>query len=213
MTKSSISILIVFVLVVGFFYTFESNSTEEKEIEKEVLTQSIEKSINISAPKKNIIKKVFRDEVAPTSIEAKDKKIVLYKALNKERSHVLNLVAAKTIAEKKEMKVKYLPLKVKLLKDEKITSFTVSLKDSYKNDYNSELSFELLSINDNKLSTCDATFLKELNFDYLYYINMDLINDEITCYIDKKSKLMKFDNNKMKVNLEKIDINKIMKLN
>ena len=192
-------------IIIVYFFTLGddlslNNNIEPKTNKQEESSKSINIVANTEQPK-SISKKeevVSKETTTPSNVE----KTLIYKSSNDDKTYILNLYSNIKIEEENRKVVKYLPIKVFLKKDEIKQKLSISVQDSYKENSSVELSLELYSLRDNTTLSCDASFLKDLDFGYLYYLNIDIFDTTMSCYIDKKKKLPKMIDDNLEIKME-----------
>lgn len=198
-----IGISIVSVLLIGIIYILNKEPKQE-EIIKPTITKEIKEEIpfeeeekeevivvkkeKVSKPQATIIDENYEYVTQDPKIEANKPKTI-FKSNSKTSRYIVSLQANKTLKDSKSKRVRYVPLKGIIEHEDIKDKFSISLKDEYRRSPDVELSIQIILLNNDKVLTCDAYFLKNTELNYLYTLKIDIFNDSASCYILDEKKM------------------------
>ncbi len=173
------------------------NSIEEK-MEKIVISKQQEEkvpTIRVSNEIKFVDKLIVKEET-PNEISI---------SRNRDSGYNVKLISNKTLEYEKEPDIiQYVSMSgvINTNKNEQ-SAFTLSVDNNYKNDINVDFKIEITPPDGEKIYTCDAYFIKDLNTKYSYELTINLNENSATCYISSQEALPSFGEDLMrKLSLE-----------
>ncbi len=185
------------------FSTKEIKIVEKKKkpIKKKIILQKIEEKNNIKIEENN-------ENIKNEAVTLENKSIVLFSSNSKPNLYIVKLLSdniIKTQNQPQEYTTKYIGLRGTINENDKKYKFTLSLKEVYKDNFDTNLQIQVISLRSDKIFLCDGYFLKNLDIDYSYDLTIDIYDDSISCYTSNERKIPDFiKNNKFKLDIEKL---------
>jgi len=198
----SLIAFLIYILIMPEENTYKSIVKEKKEIDPIHYKKEIE-IIEIKETKerdhKPIVQKGEESYLSPQQTLSMQDKLdfeevkpkVIFNSKSKSGKYIIKLLSKQTIKESYKQWVNYIALKGIIEEDNNKDKFSISVKESYKNHLDTELTIEITTLNNNTTLQCDGYFLKDLDINTLYTLKIDIYEENISCYIDNEENLPK----------------------
>ncbi|MEA3353461.1 MAG: hypothetical protein U9Q33_06580 [Campylobacterota bacterium] len=196
----------VLMTILLLYILLDDNNEIKTQKTQIVQTQTIEKpkkSIEIvykdnveTTAKKEDTKVVVEEEKAldneyeTTTFNSEQNETVIFKTRTNKSKYLINLKSDKKLSSEKPIAFsRFIPLKGTLVDGDSEYKFRLSVENRYSKHLDNILFLEVIELSANKLYRCDAMFLKDIDIDYSYNLNIEKSDEDIFCHIGSSQKL------------------------
>ena len=162
--------------------------------EKGIITPKVEKKIIVKKVEEKIEDIAQQEqEIIPYDPEPKDEEITLYSTKDNTGRYTINLKSKIKVKPKNTYIVKYIMFNGIIENNSETSQFAISLNQDYL-DFANDIFFDLKDITNenNESAKCDGGFLYGLDINSIYGLKIEVISDELSCYITSTKQLPKF---------------------
>ncbi|WP_428025598.1 hypothetical protein [Arcobacter sp.] len=196
-----VALFFLFIIMFSFFFFLDSSFEDKNKLilkENNIVQKNIEEdNLQFSQDDKNITSKSDEKEVINKvktifKKEEVNKKVLLLSSNTEDNKYSIKLFTKNPLEHLTSNK-KYVDLTGNIKGNENQSFFPFFFNEDYLT-LTSDLDIEVTNNLTKKVNTCEGSFLDTISPEYSYYMQIDIYDDNIDCFIKSQSESTRTDN-------------------